>query len=51
MEIERALSKNFEAVLRELAAMDGNNWWKEVLACEELLLAVRGGYLNAYKLR
>jgi hypothetical protein len=31
-----------------LAAEPGKNWWKEVLANENLLLAVRGGYLNAY---
>jgi len=49
VKFERALSDKCEAALRELAAMDGYNWWKEVLACEELLLAVRGGYLNAYK--
>jgi hypothetical protein len=48
VKFERALSEKCEAALRELAAMKGN-WWKEVLACEELFLAVRGGYLNAYK--
>ena len=46
---ERTLSKELEAALRELAAMDDSNWWKDVLDCKDLLLAVRGGYLNVYK--
>jgi hypothetical protein len=46
---KRGLSKECKTALRELAAMDGTNWWKEVLTCKDLLLAVRGGYLNAYK--
>lgn len=46
---QRALSKELETALRELAAMEDSNWWKDVLDCKDLLLAVRGGYLNAYK--
>lgn len=34
--------------LEKLAMSSGDNWWKEVLGTKELLLAVRGGYLNAY---
>lgn len=34
--------------LEKLARSAGENWWKEVLGTKDLLLAVRGGYLNAY---
>lgn len=45
---KRGLSKELTKVLDDLAADPGKNWWKEVLDNKELLLAVRGGYLNAY---
>jgi hypothetical protein len=45
---KRGLSKELTKVLDDLAAEPGKNWWKEVLANKDLLLAVRGGYLNAY---
>jgi hypothetical protein len=47
-EFKRGLSEALTEVLQRLAAEPGDNWWKDVLACKELLLAVRGGYLNAY---
>ncbi len=47
-EFKRRLSKELTKALNDLAAEPGKNWWKEVLANENLLLAVRGGYLNAY---
>ena len=48
-DFKRGLSEALTKVLQRLAAEDGeNNWWKEVLANEDLLLAVRGGSLNAY---
>ena len=34
--------------LEKLARSAGDNWWNEVLGTKDLLLAVRGGYLNAY---
>lgn len=49
VKFKRTLSKELEAALRELAAMEGSNWWKDVLDRKDLLLAVRGGYLNVYK--
>jgi hypothetical protein len=45
---KRGLSKELTKVLDDLAADPGKNWWKEVLDNKKLLLAVRGGYLNAY---
>jgi hypothetical protein len=45
---KRGLSKELIKVLDDLAAEPGKNWWKEVLDSKKLLLAVRGGYLNAY---
>lgn len=47
-EFKRGLSEALTEVLRRLAAEPDDNWWKDVLASKELLLAVRGGYLNAY---
>jgi hypothetical protein len=47
-EFKRGLSEALTKVLQHLAAEPGDNWWKDVLASKELLLAVRGGYLNAY---
>ena len=45
---KRGLSKDCADALQRLAAEPSGNWWKEVLANKDLLLAVRGGYLNAY---
>lgn len=48
---KRGLSNNLIDALQLRANDPGNNWWKEVLALaknKDLLLAVRGGYLNAY---
>jgi hypothetical protein len=45
---KRGLSKECNAALQALSREKGHNWWKDVLASNELLLAVRGGYLNAY---
>jgi hypothetical protein len=42
------LSKECSGALQRLAREPDDNWWKEVLANKDLLLAVRGGYLNAY---
>jgi hypothetical protein len=47
-EFKRGLSEDCTAALRRLANASTDNWWKDVLASKELLLAVRGGYLNAY---
>ncbi|PYV22052.1 MAG: hypothetical protein DMG27_19145 [Acidobacteria bacterium] len=47
-EFKRGLSKDLTKALNDLALEHGKNWWKEVLANKKLLLAVRGGYLNAY---
>src|SRR6266550_1707674 len=44
----RGLTPDRTNALKALAARDGDNWWKEVLASKDLLLGVRGGYLNAY---
>jgi hypothetical protein len=32
----------------EQLAGDGSRWWADVLLCDQLMLAIRGGYLNAY---
>ncbi len=45
---KRGLSPECAAALQGLAKAPGGNWWKDVLANKDLLLAVRGGYLNAY---
>jgi hypothetical protein len=45
-EINRDVS-SLRKTLEQLAR-DGNGWWSDVLSCENLMLAVRGGYLNAY---
>lgn len=45
---KRGLSRKSVAALKELSDSSGDNWWKEVLENKSLLLAVRGGYLNAY---
>ncbi len=47
-EFKRRLSEGLAKALNDLAAEPGKNWWKEVLDNKKLLLAVRGGYLNAY---
>ena len=44
----RGLSKECIDALKRLAREPGDEWWKEVLANKDFLLAVRGGYLNAY---
>ncbi len=36
------------AALNRLTREPGGRWWNDVLANKDLLLAVRGGYLNAY---
>jgi hypothetical protein len=45
---KRGLSKELTEALGKLASETGENWWKEVLDSKQLLLAIRGGYLNAY---
>ncbi len=45
---KRGLSAKCVAALKELSDSSADNWWKEVLESKNLLLAVRGGYLNAY---
>lgn len=46
---KRGLSdKNLAALGKLTEPGAGENWWKEVLACKDLLLAVRGSSLNAY---
>jgi hypothetical protein len=45
---KRSLSEECKVALQELANETAGNWWKDVLASKELLLAVRRGYLNAY---
>jgi hypothetical protein len=45
---KRGLSKELTEALDRLAAEPSQNWWKEVLDSKKLVLAVRGGYLNAY---
>jgi hypothetical protein len=47
-QFKRGLSPECGDALRHLAEAKGGNWWKDVLASGKLLLAVRGGYLNAY---
>lgn len=47
-EFRRGLSNECVSALQVLSRSAIDNWWKEVLASEDLLLAVRGGYLNAY---
>lgn len=45
---QRGLSKKLTDALGLLADKPDRNWWKDVLANKGILLAVRGGYLNAY---
>lgn len=45
---KRGLSTGAMLSLERLARDAGENWWKEVLGTKDLLLAVRGEYLNAY---
>jgi hypothetical protein len=47
-EFKRGLSEDCTSALQRLARERDGNWWKEVLANKDLLLAVRGRYLNAY---
>jgi hypothetical protein len=47
-EIKRRLSSACLAELQQLASRPEPNWWKEVLDRKDILLAVRGGYLNVY---
>jgi hypothetical protein len=48
-EFKKYLTEELISVLDKLAdPKSATNWWKDVLANRELLLAVRGGYLNAY---
>lgn len=44
----RGLSPKSLEALKGLSKESNDNWWKDVLKSESLLLAVRGGYLNAY---
>lgn len=46
--LKRGLTGPQIAGLKRLADSPADNWWKEVLESKDLLLAVRGGYLNAY---
>jgi hypothetical protein len=46
--LKRGLSGPQIAGLKELAESPADYWWREVLESEDLLLAVRNGYLNAY---
>ncbi|MET4481611.1 hypothetical protein ABIB66_006171 [Bradyrhizobium sp. F1.13.3] len=46
--LKRGLSGSQIAGLKGLAESLDDNWWKEVLESNKLLLAVRNGYLNAY---
>src|SRR6267378_2607551 len=45
---KRGLTQKSLEALQELSDSSADNWWKEVLESKSLLLAVRGGYLNAY---
>ncbi|MCK1564292.1 hypothetical protein IVB08_10010 [Bradyrhizobium sp. 173] len=45
---KRGLSRQQIAGLKQLSDSSSDNWWKELLETNDLLLAVRGGYLNAY---
>jgi hypothetical protein len=46
---QKRLPNSLLAALEKLAdPAEPANWWKEVLASEELFLAVRDGYLSAY---
>jgi hypothetical protein len=46
---QKSLPAPLREALERLANPGGPaNWWKEVLASEDLFLAVRDGYLNAY---
>jgi hypothetical protein len=48
-EFKRYLTEELISALDKLADPQGAaNWWRDILANKELLLAVRGGYLNAY---
>jgi hypothetical protein len=48
-QFKRRISPELAAALDTLADPAAPpNWWKDVLASKDLLLAVRGGYLNAY---
>lgn len=47
-DFRRGLSDDLMAALNRLTREPGGQWWKDVLANKDLLLAVRGGYLNAY---
>jgi hypothetical protein len=48
-DFKRTLSPELIDALKKLAYPKAPpNWWKDVLANKDLLLAVRGGYLNAY---
>jgi hypothetical protein len=44
----RGLSAKFIEALKGLAASEADNWWKEVLENESIILAVRDEYMNAY---
>ncbi|BBO12581.1 MULTISPECIES: hypothetical protein [Bradyrhizobium] len=46
--LKRGLSGSQISGLKGLAEKSADNWWKDVLESEDLLLAVRNGYLNAY---
>jgi hypothetical protein len=46
--LKRGLSDSQIAGLKGLADSPADNWWKEVLESQDLLLAVRNGYLNVY---
>ena len=45
---KRGLTQKTIEALQGLSDSSADNWWKEVLESKSLLLAVRGGYLNAY---
>lgn len=46
---KRCLSPGLLGALNQLADPEKpSNWWQEVLDSKEILLAIRGGYLNAY---
>jgi hypothetical protein len=47
-EFKRGLSNECVAELRRWATHADGNWWKDVLARSDILLAVRGGTVNAY---
>jgi len=44
----RGMTADCTNALSELARRNRDNWWKEVRENKDLLLAVRGGYINEY---